>query len=119
MIEVRQRTTIPLNKDKLKAQRDADRRAAFDANNQRLQAKGLPLEVWEDEETDEATEELAAIEEESEEEQVEDDPLLMESGRILVDMAEMLGRPMVSAYRTDDNLRAARIELEPEQRESL
>jgi len=119
MIEVRKRTTIPLNRDKLKTQRDADRRAAFDANNQRLQAKGLPLEVWKDEETDEETEELAAIEEESEEEQVEDDPLLMESGRILVDMAEMLGRPMVSAYRTDDNLRAARIELEPEQRESL
>lgn len=115
MIEVRQRTSIPLNKDLLKSQREADRRAEFEANNQRLQAKGLPLEVWKDEEDLAAEEEnadLAANDAETEEEaQEEEDPLLQESGRILVDMAQLLGRPMTAAYQTD-NLRAAQVEIE-------
>ncbi|ALO46191.1 carboxy terminal-processing peptidase [Pseudohongiella spirulinae] len=118
MIEVRQRTSIPLNKDLLKAQREADRRAEFEANNQRLQAKGLPLEVWKDEEELAAEEEnaesaeIAANDTENEEEaQEEDDPLLQESGRILVDMAQLLGRPMTAAYQSD-NLRAAQVEID-------
>ena len=118
MIEVRQRTSIPLNKDLLKAQREADRRAEFEANNLRLQAKGMPLEVWKDEEEladeiaeEEANADVAAAESETEEAQEEDDPLLQESGRILVDMAQLLGRPMTAAYQTD-NLRAAQVEID-------
>ena len=104
MIEARERTTIPLNRDKLKEQRDADRRAAFDANNMRLLAKGLPLEVWEEEESEEELDnELALQSDEStdEEEREEEDPLLLESGRILVDMAELLGRPMAAVAATE------------------
>jgi carboxyl-terminal processing protease len=101
MLEARQRTTIPLNRDALKAQRDADRRTAFDANNLRLLAKGLPLEVWVDEESDEELDaELALLSTESEEDEEaneEEDPLLQESGRVLVDMAELLGNPMSAA----------------------
>ena len=99
MIEARQRTTIPLNRDTLKAQRDADRRAAFDANNLRLLAKGLPLEVWQEEEAEDALDDELAmqVEDQAESEaQEEEDPLLLESGRILVDMAELLGRPMAA-----------------------
>ena len=99
MIEVRQRTTIPLNRDALKAQRDADRRAAFDANNMRLMAKGLPLEEWEDEESEEEVEgaDLAMMEDDATSEDEDADPLLEESGRILVDLAELLGRPMTAS----------------------
>jgi len=104
MIEARERKTIPLQRDMLKARRDADRREAFDANNARLQAKGLPLEIWRDEAAEEdaeadAAEDIAALDDASdEEEQEEDDPLLLESGRILVDMAELLGNPMTAAH---------------------
>lgn len=103
MLDARQRTTIPLNRDELKAQRDADRRAAFDANNLRLLAKGLPLEVWRDEESEEEIEDELALNDESddEEEREETDPLLLESGRILVDMAELLGRPMATAPKSE------------------
>src|SRR5690606_15239710 len=103
MITARERTTIPLNRDELKAQRDADRRAAFDANNMRLIAKGLPPEVWRDETSeDELEDELALAEENSEDdEEKEADPLLQESGRILVDMAELLGRPMAAAAKSE------------------
>lgn len=103
MITARERTTIPLNRDELKAQRDADRRAAFDANNMRLIAKGLPPEVWRDETSeDELEDELALAEENNEDdEEKEADPLLQESGRILVDMAELLGRPMAAAAKSE------------------
>jgi len=115
MIEARQRKTIPLNKEVLKAQRDADRRAAFDANNQRLLAKGLPAEIWRDQETDEESstaDELALLDEKanSEGERDEDDPLLLESGRMLVDMARLLGRPMSAAHDAG-HVRAANLSL--------
>jgi len=115
MIEARERETIPLNRDKLKAQRDADRRAAFDANNTRLQAKGLPVEEWRDETYDEDAEndQLAATDDEgsNEEELEEEDPLLQESGRVLVDMAELLGNPMAASHDSG-NIRAALNTLE-------
>lgn len=104
MIEARQRTTIPLNRETLKAQRDADRRAAFDANNMRLLAKGLPLEVWEEESSEEELDNELALQPDEvtgEEEREEEDPLLLESGRILVDMAELLGRPMATVVSTE------------------
>jgi len=104
MIDVRQRTTIPLNRDALKEQRDADRRTAFDANNMRLLAKGLPLEVWEEDETDAEEEienpDLAMTDDEDAANDDEEDPLLQESGRILVDLAELLGRPMTASAST-------------------
>ncbi|MDP2128262.1 MAG: carboxy terminal-processing peptidase [Pseudohongiella sp.] len=115
MLEARQRTTIPLNRDALKAQRDADRRAAFDANNLRLLAKGLPLEVWEEESGEELDSQLALQDEDaidSDEELKEEDPLLLESGRILVDMAELLGRPMASAPRSEP-VQAASVSTNP------
>lgn len=103
MREARQRSTLPLSREVLKAQRDTDRRAAFDANNLRLLAKGLPLEVWEEESEEDIDADLAANDEVRDEEESaeEDDPLLLESGRILVDMAELLGRPMVSSAKAD------------------
>jgi carboxyl-terminal processing protease len=105
MFEARQRTTISLNRDTLKAQRDTDRRAAFDANNLRLLTKGLPLELWEEEESAEDVDAEVAIQAEEattdEQEREEEDPLLQESGRILVDMAELLGRPMASATSSE------------------
>ena len=130
MQTVRARETLPLNREELKAQRDADRRAAFDANNARLAAKGLPLEEWKEEselaaleeaeeeeaasETDEAdnTEVADASEATAEEEEAEeDDPLLKESGRILVDMAQLLGQPM-AAVMPGDGMQAAQVEVD-------
>ena len=115
MMEARERKTIPLNREVLKAQRDADRREAFEANNARLQAKGLPLEEWRDEtyEEDSDNEELAAADEDADSEEAleEDDPLLQESGRILVDMAELLGFPMTASHDSS-SVRAALNTLE-------
>jgi carboxyl-terminal processing protease len=57
--------------------------------------------VWVDEESDEELDaELALLSTESEEDEEaneEEDPLLQESGRVLVDMAELLGNPMSAA----------------------
>lgn len=128
MRNVRDRETLPLNRDELKAQRDADRRAAFDANNIRLAAKGLPLEEWHEESEEAAlaeAEENAEAEEadntevadadvadtSDEEEAEEDDPLLMESGRILVDMAQLLGQPM-AAVMPGEGMQAAQVEID-------
>lgn len=110
MLAARERETIPLNRDVLKAQRDAERREAFEANNTRLAAKGLPLEEWREEtyEEDSDEQEIAAADDEAEaeDEREEDDPLLQESGRILVDMAELLGNPMTASHDSG-NVQAA------------
>ncbi len=102
MKEARQRTSIPLNEDTLREQREADRRAAFDANNLRRMMKGQPLEVWkDDDDEDDALEDstIAMLEREEElEDEQEIDPLLLESGHILVDMARLLGRPMTASH---------------------
>ena len=119
IIEARERKTIPLNREILKAQRDTDRREAFDANNARLQAKGLPLEVWRNEaslndsENENENEDVAVLDEEAQadEEREEDDPVLLESGRVLVDMAELLGHPMTAAHDSS-HVRAALNTLE-------
>lgn len=128
MRKVRDRETLPLNREELKAQRDADRRAAFDANNARLAAKGLPLEEWQEESEQAAIEEAEeageaesdetentaladASDANDEEENEEDDPLLMESGRILVDMAQLLGHPMAAVMPTD-GMQAAQVDID-------
>jgi len=90
---LREQEQLSLNEQVVKLEREANRREAFDAENMRRLLKGLPLEEWM---SDEA---LAAAVEESElalndgvadtnddePEPEEDDPLLLESGRILAD----------------------------------
>ncbi len=109
---MRERTTLSLNEEVVRQEREENRRAAFDANNARLVAKGLPAEVWEEEEelnedalnAAENGDTLAANEEEEAEEEL--DPLLVESSQILVDMALLLGNPM-AALPTESHMRAS------------
>ena len=71
------------------------RREEFDADNDRREAKGLALRVWkelgntsEDEEINEETtleNDDPTTADQSDEEEDEKDPLLVESGKILVD----------------------------------
>ena len=110
--EMRERTTLSLNEAIVKKERDESRRESFDSNNMRLLMKGLPLEVWVEEDElneDELTDAELALAEAEGDEGVEDeqDPLLVESSNILVDMARLLGRPMVSMTTDDNNMRAA------------
>jgi carboxyl-terminal processing protease len=95
----REREKISLNEVFVKAERESLRREEFDADNIRRQAKGLTLREWKDDndlntenevasdlvsETDDV--EPAVVTEQSED---EDDPLLIESGKILVDFISL------------------------------
>lgn len=96
--ELRERTTLSLNEEKVRIEREESRRKEFNANNMRLFLKGLPLEVWKEpseEDLDPESVTVAANDEE-EEEKKEDDPLLLESSYILIDMAKALGNPMTA-----------------------
>ena len=106
--ELRERTTLSLNEEIVRKERDENRRAEFNANNMRLMLKGLPLEEWEEPtEEDLDPESVAAVETEEEEEELqEEDPLLVESSYILIDMAKMLGNPM-TAVAEDNGMKAA------------
>ncbi|MGB4246078.1 MAG: carboxy terminal-processing peptidase, partial [Pseudohongiellaceae bacterium] len=110
--ELRERTTLSLNEEEVKAERDESRLAEFNANNMRLFLKGLPLEVWTeptDEELDPEADSGAAVTEEDEtEEATEEDPLLVESSYILIDMAQMLGTPMTADASTGVTTAATR-----------
>lgn len=101
--KLREQTTLSLNEEIVKREREERRRTEFDANNLRLSLKGLPLEVWTEpteEELDPEADTLAANDEEEEEEEAqEEDPLLVESSYILIDMAQLLGRPMTADFR--------------------
>ena len=101
----REREQISLNEDMVKAERDSNRREEFDAENMRRFLKGLPLKEWEDDDTDEEDEvtsvavtddsDLIASEDgkTSENDEIEEeDPLLLESGRILADFITLNGR---------------------------
>ncbi len=112
--EMRERTLLSLNEAAVRKERDDNRLAEFNANNMRLFLKGLPMEEW----TEPTEEELdpdavAAITPEEtgeEEENQEDDPLLVESSYILIDMAQMLGSPMTAdAVSTSANLNASNL----------
>lgn len=90
----RDREQLSLNQEMVKAERERTRREEFDAENMRRLLKGLPLREWVDEDAEEDAVEVAANDDttnaepeaaESEEEIEEDDPLLLESGRILAD----------------------------------
>tara|TARA_B110000858_G_C17810161_1_gene480741 strand:+ start:8159 stop:10357 length:2199 start_codon:yes stop_codon:yes gene_type:complete len=96
---MRQREQLSLNEQKVKEKRKQNRRTEFDAENMRRLLKGLTLNEWvedlnaeEEEKDEEEEEELVAnsdsdTSDESEEDVLEDedDPLLLESGRILAD----------------------------------
>jgi carboxyl-terminal processing protease len=95
----REREKISLNEVFVKAERESLRREEFDADNIRRQAKGLTLREWKDD-NDLNTENEVASDLVSETEDVEpavvteqsedeDDPLLIESGKILVDFISL------------------------------
>jgi len=96
--ELRERTTLSLNEEVVRKERDESRRNEFNANNMRLFLKGLPLEVWKEPSEEDLDPESVAIAstDEEEEEKKEDDPLLLESSYILIDMAKALGNPMTA-----------------------
>ena len=95
--ELRQREELSLNELAVKNDREESRKVEFEAENLRRLLKGLPLREWEEEgeEEDELADQLAVNDdvslteipetEEEEEELDEEDPLLLESGRILAD----------------------------------
>ncbi|MDP1930650.1 MAG: carboxy terminal-processing peptidase [Gammaproteobacteria bacterium] len=99
--EMREQTTLSLNEERVKSERDANRLAEFNANNMRLFLKGLPLAVWTEptnEELDPEANTVASVTEDEvdAEDVTEEDPLLVESSYILIDMAQMLGTPMTA-----------------------
>lgn len=90
--EAREKEELSLNEQVVKAEREENRREDFDADNIRRFLKGLPLREWVDAE-DEAEEEetlanndtLDDADELDADEEEEEDPMLLESGRILAD----------------------------------
>jgi len=96
--ELRERTSLSLNEEVVRKERDEARRTEFDSNNMRLFLKGLPLEVWKEPSEEDLDPESVAIasNDEEEEETKEEDPLLLESSYILIDMAKALGNPMTA-----------------------
>ena len=89
----RQKEQLSLNEVKVKEEREEIRRTEFDAENMRRLLKGLPLNEWvadlneEDDEGSLIANDETAVPDEPEEDvtEDEDDPLLLESGRILAD----------------------------------
>lgn len=103
----RDRETLSLNEQVVKAEREAERRQEFEAENMRRFLKGLPLREWVDadeEDADTATDSVdgntvadvatdAPAEADADEAEVEEvDPLLLESGNILVDLKHLSER---------------------------
>ena len=104
----RNREQLSLNELQVKAERERNRREEFDAENMRRFLKGLPLNEWveeddlnvdEDEESSIANNDTLASDEASDEEEDEADPLLLESGRILVDFISLNGRRLSATDR--------------------
>ncbi len=94
--ELRSRKELSLNEMVVKNERAQSRRIDFDSENMRRLLKGLPLREWVDEDADQDDEEEQSInddssladnsaEEDDASEPEEGDPLLLESGRVLVD----------------------------------
>ena len=94
----------------MKEERENNRREEFDAENMRRFLKGLPLREWKDEEADEEVSSVAAVDDSdlpsdedtksSENDEIEeDDPLLLESGRILADFIALNGRRLSAIDR--------------------
>ncbi len=97
--EARERETLTLNEMALKAEREADRRSEFEAENMRRFMKGLPLREWVDADAEEeeaetvaANDDTSSASDESDEAAAEDeekDPMLLETGRVLADFISM------------------------------
>ncbi|MDR2213865.1 MAG: carboxy terminal-processing peptidase [Pseudomonadales bacterium] len=97
-LEVRAQNTIPLNEEKLKAEREAEDAWRLQAENKRRAAKGeelladiaaLKAETGEDDEEaalNPVAEELAQDENSAETDAEKPDPYLLESGRVLLDL---------------------------------
>ncbi len=107
MRETRQRETVPLNEQALRELRESERREQFRANNLRRLMKGEPMLVWQDNPEGEAGaggggQETPLPGRNNDEESPGDDPLLVESGHILVDLAQLLGRPMTASNTSED-----------------
>jgi carboxyl-terminal processing protease len=96
--ELRDREEISLNESVVKQEREDTRRQEFEAENMRRALKGLPLEEWEDEIADEEDEVVVSLEdsEVASEDDEEEDPLILESGRILADYIKLNGRRVTS-----------------------
>ena len=105
----------------VKTEREESRRREFDAENMRRMMKGLPLRDWVDADAEEDEEEVEisanddvslvdnsddeALEDEVEEEK---DPLLLESGRVLVDFIALNRGNANSISDTSSRQRPAR-----------
>lgn len=111
--ELREKETLSLNEAVVKAEREAARRADFDAENARRLAKGLPLREWVDEEDEEEettvalNDDVEAVEDaaEDEDELDEIDPLLLESGRVLADYIALNARRMAALQNSQPQAR--------------
>ncbi|MBT8146676.1 MAG: carboxy terminal-processing peptidase [Gammaproteobacteria bacterium] len=117
-VKYRNRTSLSLNEEVVKAEREESRREEFDAENMRRLLKGLPLREWVEEDAEEAS--LAANETEDgadlaqlddpqdetesdttdSEEAEEADPLLLESGYILVDLLKLTSGDVIASQGT-------------------
>ena len=107
--QLRGREQLSLNQQIVKAEREKNRRADFDAENMRRLLKGLPLRDWVDYPVDEDDDEAPAqrnddvslannddVESSVTVEEEEGDPLLLESGRILADFIALNERLLSS-----------------------
>ncbi len=121
-LKYRDRTTLSLNEAVVKAEREDTRREEFDAENMRRFLKGLPLREWVDENDeagdlagaaeDENTADVAqldadsgqpaepAVDAEVDEVEEETDPLLLESGYILVDLMRLSDGGVIAAQNS-------------------
>jgi len=100
------RDRLSLNEAIVKAEREAQRREEFDAENIRRLSKGLPALEWEEDELVDDTDSVAAVDSSADDaltvaanddsvtEEVleeEQDPLLLESGYVLLDLLNLTG----------------------------
>ncbi|MBL4820723.1 MAG: carboxy terminal-processing peptidase [Gammaproteobacteria bacterium] len=104
----RNRTQLSLNEEVVKTEREASRKEEFDAENMRRFLKGLPLEEWveldfdqddtetvasEEAEVSDGAELAGATDSEADSEVLDEkDPLLLESGYILMDLLKLSER---------------------------
>ena len=96
--ELRERETLSLNEAIVKQEREDNRREEFEAENMRRALKGLELREWVEEENEGEEEDQTSTplsddvptlvenaEDDADADEEEDDPLILESGRILAD----------------------------------
>jgi carboxyl-terminal processing protease len=111
---LREREELSLNEVAVKADREANRRAEFDADNLRRFLKGLPTKEWVAEEPAAEDDDETLVDDETiiadadadaeDDEEEEVDPLLLESGRVLADFIELNLRSVSSIERQRRNL---------------